>query len=256
MLETSLAEEFHSFLESGDDVVEGALLVARIVNAQTDSQWCREELQRLAGFFGPGVIPLELVDSLRDKGFCGVQDRDFNAEDSSLEKVLRERSGIPISLAVVLIGVAEHLKLEAFGINFPQRFLVAIGDVLVDPFAMEITTEHACRAWLRHHRISSRHAFKKVDAVDVVMRMLNNLRTLASMVGDYGHALSLTDYQTILKPEACGLYIDRAEIWLLLGSTDMGRQELERALLLADHQMKTRIRSRLKELPDDLAMPN
>jgi regulator of sirC expression with transglutaminase-like and TPR domain len=256
VIEPSLAEEFHLFVESGGSVVEGALLVARIVNAQTDTQWCRAELQRLAHFVGLSVAPMVLVDSLREQGFRGVEGRDYKAEDSSLENVLRERSGIPISLAVVLIGIAECLKLKAFGINFPQRFLVAFGDVLVDPFAMQITTEEACRAWLRHHRISDQHAFKKADPVDVVLRMLNNLRTHASLVGDYGHALALMDYQLILKPDAYNLYIDRADIWLLLGSPDMGRKELERALLLADEQVKTRIRWRLKELSDELPLSN
>lgn len=256
MAETSLAEEFDSFLESGGDVVEGALLVARIVNAQADAKWCRAELQRLADDAGLGISPLGLVNWLRNQGFCGVAGRDFRAEDSSLENVLRERTGIPISLAVVLMGIAERLKIEAFGINFPQRFLVSFGDVMVDPFAMEVTNEEACRNWLKNHRISSRQAFKKADAIDVVLRMLNNLRMLASSVGDYGQALSLTDYQLILKPEAYSLYVDRADIWLLLGSVDKGRQELERALFVADDHIKVLVRSRLKELSEDSSMSN
>lgn len=251
MNEPRLAEPFRSFVKDGGSVVDGALLVSRVVNAETDTQWCHAELQRLAEFAGFGVAPAELVESLRDQGFGGMAGGYFKAENSSLEDVLRKRRGIPISLAVVIIGTADCLELNASGINFPQHFLVAFDDVLVDPFAMQVTNEATCRTWLRRNNIvADDAAFIRAGPVDVVLRMLNNLRTLAISGGDHAHALELTDYQLILRPDAYGLHIDRADIWLSLGSLDMVRDELQRAMELANEGVKEQIQARLKALPD------
>ena len=255
--EAPLADEFRLFMERRDGVVDGALLVSRVVDPDTDAGWCRAEIRRLAEIAGADAGPVTLVESLRSQGFRGVAPGRYHLpRNSALEHVLRHRQGIPISLGVVIIGAAGHLELRSAGIDFPRRFLVALNNRLVDPIAMRMTTRQDCLKWLRRElRNDGRRGvvddtvFRPTEPSDIMLRMLNNLRLAASARGDHARALELTDYQVILHPTAFSLHVDRAELWLALGSLDMARRELKRAIELSDGKMEKRIRKRLAGLP-------
>ena len=255
--EPPLAGEFRLFMERRSDVVDGALLVSRVVDPDTDAGWCRAEMRRLAEIAGADAGPVTLVECLRSQGFRGVSRRRYTLScNSALEHVLRHREGIPISLAVVVLGTAAHLDLRATGIDFPRRFLVALNNRLVDPTVMRMTSRQDCLKWLRgelrgdgRRGVVDDTAFRPAEPSDIMLRMLNNLRLSANMQGDHARALELTDYQIILHPTAYSLHVDRADLWLSLGSLDMARRELERAMKLASAKMRERIRKRLDALP-------
>ncbi len=255
--EPPLAGEFRLFMERRSGVVDGALLVSRVVDPDTDAGWCRAEMRRLTEIAGVDAGPVTLVESLHSQGFRGVAPGRYHLPcNSALEHVLRHRQGIPISLGVVIIGTAAHLDLRATGIDFPRRFLVALNNRLVDPIAMRMTSKQDCLTWLRRElRNDGRRGvvddtvFRPTEPSDIMLRMLNNLRLAANTRGDHARALELTDYQIILHPTAFALHVDRAELWLSLGSLDMARRELERARELADGKMEQRIRKRLAALP-------
>ena len=255
--EPPLAGEFRLFTERRGGVVEGALLVSRVVDADTDGGWCRAEMRRLAEVAGADASPVSLVESLHSQGFRGVSPRQYTSPcNSAMEHVLRNRQGIPISLGVVILGAAAHLDLRATGIDFPRRFLVALNNRLVDPTAMRMTSKRDCLTWLRREmrkegrrRAVDDTAFRPTEPSDIALRMLNNLRLAASMQGDHARALDLTDYQVILHPTSFSLHVDRADLWLSLGSLDMARRELERAMELSHGKMRRRIRKRIEALP-------
>ena len=256
---------FRLLREHGGGVVDAALLVSAVVEPGTDADWCRSELRRLADTAPPGAGPGELVEALRAAGFAGARRTYYEARNSALDYVLRERRGIPISMAVVVIGAAEYLGLEASGVNFPQHFLVEVEGLLVDPFEMRVTTRDEWRDWLRREVRTARGrlpeteldaAFRRAGPADIALRMLNNLRMLREVRGNPDYALRLTDCQLALQPDAYALHVDRADIWLMLRSLDMARHELETALGLADGEAKDSIRARLKALPDESGATN
>lgn len=95
----------------------------------------RDELQRLRAlnsyFFG-------------ELGFGGNVNNYYDPDNSLVHLVLHNRRGIPISLAVIWLELAQGLGLRAQGINFPGHFLVKInlseprqGQVVIDPFTGE-----------------------------------------------------------------------------------------------------------------------
>ena len=181
---------------------------------------------RLADAAPPEAGPAELVEALRVAGFAGARRTYYEARNSALDHVLRERRGIPISLAVVVIGAAECLGLEASGLNFPRHFLVEVEDLLVDPFQMRVTTRDEWRDWLRREvrtaqgRLSETDldaAFRPAGPTDIALRMLNNLRMLREVRGDPDYALRLTDCQLALQPDAYALHVDRADIGRVIG---------------------------------------
>ena len=261
-LPSALVEAFRAFAADGGSAVDGALLVSRIVKPDTNGEWCRLRLSELAEAVPAEATPEALVHTLRDEGFSGASEGYYRPENSSIEHVLEHRGGLPIALGVIVIGVAECLGLDAAGVNFPRRFLVTLGDALVDPFEMALTSESECRAWLRQElrgadgASSERDAdaaFRRAGPTDITLRMLNNLRMLRQSRQDPGYALALTDCQLMLKPGDCGLHIDRADIWLSLGSLEMARQELAHALEHASPRAKAHIDMRLKALPEGLS---
>ena len=248
-----LAQDLERFLEgSGEagsnDPVEGALIVARIVEADADVDWARDEIGRLAAAIGePGeVSPPTLVADVAEFGFQGAGKTYYEIENSVLDRVLRNRRGIPISLGVVLIGIAHRLGLDALGVNFPRHFLVMVGDLLVDPYAVAPTSIENCRAWLKANRVDEEDAFGVADARDIVLRMLNNVRMLVQRQGDHVRTLEISDYELMIVPDSYGLHIERADAWLGLRSPEMVVEELEQAVKHApDESIADRLRARI-----------
>ena len=242
-MDARLQQELAGFLDAPNDPVEGALVVARIINADSDVDWARDEIGRLAAEVGDGAEAATLAPHLGRLGFTGAGSRYYEAENNRLDHVLRTRQGIPISLGVILLGVAGRLGLAAAGVNFPRHFLVTIGDVLVDPYAMAPTTVADCREWLKRNEVREDDAFDKAAPVDIAMRMLNNVRNVAHERGDFGRSLDLSDYQLMIVPNSCLLHTERADAWLALEAPEMVVAELEQAVA---HAPTKRIAQRLR----------
>ncbi|MCY3623730.1 MAG: transglutaminase-like domain-containing protein [Gammaproteobacteria bacterium] len=247
-MDLPLAEDLRRFLDGGDDPVEGALIVAHIVDETADADWARDEIGRLADAVGAlgEVTPRRVVEQFAGQGFRGADDNYYDVDNSVLDHVLRTRRGIPISLGVVLIGIAQRLGLDALGVNFPRHFLVTVGDLLVDPYAASPTSVENCRRWLKENKVDEAGAFNIADAGDIAMRMLNNVRMLVQRRGDFSRALELSDYQLLIAPDSYGLYVERADAWLGLRAPEMVVHELEQAVRYApDEAMAERLRERI-----------
>lgn len=244
----SLDEDFRAFADAPASVVDGALLVSRLIYPETDSAWCRNRLRLLAREVATPASPASLLASLRQAGFRGA-DHYYDAENSALECVLRTQRGIPISLAVVLLGVAEPLGITGVGINFPGHFLVSLDDQLADPFTLALIEDREREERILASGVPAPQALRPANPIDLVLRMLNNLRSLATSRNDHAQALELTEFQLLLANDSFPLLMARAESWFGLGATTQAVRELERALAVApDDTMAQRITSRLREL--------
>jgi len=239
---------FELYAQEPTSVVDGALLVSRVVEPATDADWCQRELTRLAQHLGQVQGARDVLDGLRAEGYAGAEQY-YAEENSALDYVLRRRSGIPISLAVVVMGVAERAGLEAVGINFPGHFLVSLAGQLVDPYVLRVIDERECRARVAASGMPITQALKVATPTEIVLRMLNNLRGIAQGRDDLERALELTDYQLILAPRLLELRLTRADLWQAIGAAERGRADLEAALTLAPSaQAAAAIRDRLQHL--------
>ena len=77
-------------------------------------------------------------------GFSGNLNNYYDPDNSYLHVMLRTRRGIPISLAVLWLELAQSIGLRAQGVGFPGHFLVKVrlpfpneGQVVIDPFTGE-----------------------------------------------------------------------------------------------------------------------
>ena len=247
-MNTQSKDDLAAFLAAPDDPVEGALVVARIIDADAEVDWARAEIGRIAALVGENVDAASLVKRLGRQGFAGAGDRYYETDNNRLDHVLRTRRGIPITLGVVVLGVARQLGLEATGVNFPRHFLVAVDGALLDPYAMTPTTAERCRAWLKRNDIRDDDPFEEAAPADIAQRMLNNVRSLAHERGDFARSLDVSDYQLMIAPESYALRVERADAWLALEAAEMVVAELELAVRHAPtRRIADQVRKRLEK---------
>jgi regulator of sirC expression with transglutaminase-like and TPR domain len=190
------------------DLASAALLIAEDAYPGLDVAASRQELdalgeqaqQRLADMTKPGdalgAVEAKLRRVLellyRELGFRGNEGDYYDPRNSYLNEVLARRTGIPITLAVVLLEVLRRAGIEASGVGFPGHFLVRAagprGPIFVDPFSGEILTRQTMRAL--HERVSGEardpdpRLLEPIGARAILVRMLNNLRGIFLSRGD------------------------------------------------------------------------
>ena len=124
----------------------------------------------------------------KDIGFkANVQDY-HNPLNSYLNIVLQHKFGIPITLSILYMRIAYSVNFKLYPVNFPAHFLVKHvldddnSEIIVDPFnGGRIMDDYALKALLDqfypHQNIPLTRAFiEKATAVQVMIRMLNNLK--------------------------------------------------------------------------------
>lgn len=209
------------------DLVEAALLIAREHDALVDPAACRETLaalvRRAAARFADshGPTAQTLCQFLaRDEGFRGNTTDYYNPDNSYLHRVLDARTGIPISLALVYLSVAERLGVAAAGVSFPGHFLVRVeapdaeGPGLIDPFAGRTLSAQDCaellRTGSRGTMAFSEQLLAPATKREILRRMLGNLKLIYLQREDFAESLSLCDRLLLIDPESVQDRLDRA----------------------------------------------
>ena len=158
-----------------------------------------------------------------DLRFAGNVNHYDDPENSYLNVVLRTRRGIPISLAILWLELAQSINLRVHGISFPGHFLVKAllpeGQVVIDP-----TTGRSLSREDLSERLDPFVAEK--DAPDgsnkelagylraasprqVLVRMLRNLKEIHRADGDWQRLIDVESRLIALLPEAWTEWRDR-----------------------------------------------
>jgi len=132
------------------------------------------------------------------RAFRGNLAEYYSPQNSFLHRVLETRSGIPITLSIVLIEVGRRLGLNLSGVGMPAHFIVGmtpksglVPDVFIDPFhSGQLMDLEQCRA-LFHRIVGQHHVFDPLfvavtPSLGILERVLNNLKTIYSANGDQG----------------------------------------------------------------------
>jgi regulator of sirC expression with transglutaminase-like and TPR domain len=157
---------------------------------------------------GSGNIERLLRWLYGDLGFHGNEADYYDPRNSYLNEVIDRRTGIPITLAVVLIEVARRAGVEAQGVSFPGHFLVRTpsrgGVLLVDPFEGRLLGREDVRAL--HARATG--VAREPDAQmlapapkrHILVRMLNNLRGIYANRSDTARLRRVIELMQVLAP--------------------------------------------------------
>ena len=198
-----------------------------------------------------------------DLGFGGNVNDYYNPDNSYLHRVLHTRRGIPISLAVLWLELAQGLGLNVQGIGFPGHFLVQVtldeGRVVIDPF----TGQSLGRGELRE-RIEEFHPqlpytpssdlplalyLRPTSSRQILARMLRNLQEIHRTQEDWQRFVPVQDRLIALLPDAWTEYRDRGLALAELGERARARADLSLYLQEAgDTSDRKAMADRLAEL--------
>lgn len=182
----------------------------------------------------------------KDMGF-GVNANNYYApENSYLHEVLRTRRGLPISLAVIWLELAQGLGLHAQGVSFPGHFLVKVtlqgGLVVLDPLTGDSLGVDNLAERLGPYRDAMDAAsgadlddgetplglyLQPCPPRDLLARMLRNLKEIFRSQEDWPRMLSVLDRLVVLLPEIWSERRDRGLVLAELGRKHEALQDLQ-----------------------------
>jgi regulator of sirC expression with transglutaminase-like and TPR domain len=153
-----------------------------------------------------------------DLGFHGNHDDYYDPRNSFLNEVLDRRTGIPITLGVVLIEVCRRVGIEASGVSYPGHFLVRSptpggGAIFIDPFAGAALDESDLQMLYQRATgdggpIDPRR-LEPASRKQILLRMLNNLRSVYEARADQRRLRDVLARMSVLAPaEDLRLQID------------------------------------------------
>jgi regulator of sirC expression with transglutaminase-like and TPR domain len=200
----------------------------------------------VAGRLGPEADIYRSIAALNyvlftQYGFHGNRDDYFNPKNSFLNEVIERKTGIPITLSVLYMEVAQRVGLRLDGVGFPGHFLVkCVGDgeeIVIDPFnSGEIISREDIDKMLfdlyggkvMFHNDFLASSTKK----DILKRMLANLKAIYIKGNDLVRSLSALDRLVILDPTSAVDIRDRGTVYLRLECYAQAREDFETYLRL------------------------
>jgi regulator of sirC expression with transglutaminase-like and TPR domain len=207
----------------------------------------------------------------KDMGFSPNPNDYYAPENSHVHEVIRTRRGIPVSLAVIWLELAQGLGLQARGISFPGHFLVKValegGLVVMDPVSGEsLGVDQLAQMLAPYREGADQSAGAHLDEGetplglylqacpprDVLARMLRNLKEIHRAQKDWPRLLAVLDRLVILLPDALSERRDRGLVHAELGHAGLALADLQAYLEaepLAPDQ--SALRERMSDLASD-----
>ncbi len=193
--------------------------------------------------------PLRILQTINrylfaEKGFCGNEKNYYEHRNSFLNEVLDRRTGIPITLSLVYLEIADRIGFPMVGINFPGHFLICPEqeemDLYVDPFHKgELLFPLDCkdRLEMMYQRPVelSPEFFEVIKPKQFLVRMLTNLKHIYLDEGNLQRCLSASERILLINPEAVIERRDRGLMYYQLGRWVESRQDLEDYLAQSPH---------------------
>jgi len=273
-MQSEISERFHALAalpESQLGLAEGALVLAAEIRPELDIGRAlgavSELVERTRPLVDAASTPSGTVAALNHaffelERFRGNREQYHDPRNSDLDEVLSSRRGLPITLSILYVEVARRLGLEAYGIGFPGHFLAKIvgvsdlpgSEIIVDPFFARTLREQDCaerlRATLGEEDPDHRRWLQSATAIEIYVRMLNNLKILYLQDGDGLSALGCFDRIIVLSPQDALEYRDRGNLMERLECIGAAIEDYSQFIELApDHEDAAAVR-RLRDALD------
>ena len=187
----------------------------------------------------------------QDLGFAGNVNDYYDPDNSFIHILLHTRRGIPITLAVLWMELAQGLGLSVRGVGFPGHFLVKVnlpmGQVVIDPMDGKSLSREQLSERLEPYRRNSGLLdeletplglyLQTAPSRDIVARMLHNLKQIHKAQSDWVRLLAVQERLIVLLPETWTEYRDRGLVHAQLGHTEQALADLECYLVHADESV-------------------
>jgi regulator of sirC expression with transglutaminase-like and TPR domain len=187
----------------------------------------------------------------QDLGFAGNVNDYYDPDNSFIHILLHTRRGIPITLAVLWMELAQGLGLSVRGVGFPGHFLVKVnlpmGQVVIDPMDGKSLSREQLSERLEPYRRNSGLLdeletplglyLQTAPSRDIIARMLHNLKEIHKAQSDWVRLLAVQERLIVLLPETWTEYRDRGLVHAQLGHTEQALADLECYLVHADESV-------------------
>ncbi len=197
----------------------------------------------------------------RELGFGGNVNDYYDPDNSYLHRVIRTRRGIPISLAVVYMELAQQIGLNVRGISFPGHFLMKLsvqtGDIILDPFNGASLSREELEERLAPYAEQQVYAadmplaahLQPAEPREILARMLRNLKSLFVEYQRWPRLLGVQKRLVILLPDEITERRDRGLAYANLECPQAALRDLESYLSERPYAADAEaLRSKLPEL--------
>jgi len=240
--------------DDGFALTEAAVAVGQIEHPGLDTQSVLADLDRLAARLRSRLPPdaaelqrLRLLNRyfFHELGFAGNVNDFYSSDNSRIDRVLHTRRGIPITLAVVFLELAEQIGLKAKGLSFPGHFLILLklplGDAVLDPLTGQSLSrgelEERLEPYLERDEAGALEAahlqgdplapfLRPASGREIVARMLRNLVSIYRDDAALPHLLQVQQRLVLLQPTEWDWRRDRGDTLARLGQTDAAIEDL------------------------------
>lgn len=252
-LQPPSALDYFASLVGEDDgfaLLEAAVSIAQDEEPDLDVQQVLMQIDTLALRLrdripadAPPLHRLRLLNRyfFQELGFGGNVNNYYDIRNSYVHEVLKTRKGIPITLALLYMELAQHAGLTARGVSFPGHFLVKLrlprGEVVIDPFnGMSLSREELDerlgpyrrqRGLVGDFEVPLGLFLQSASPRDVMARVLRNLKEIHRSAEDFPRLLDVLQRLVILLPQAWEERRDRGLVLAELGADELAAQDLE-----------------------------
>lgn len=174
------------------------------------------------------AIARVLADTVANKhGYMGDNDTFDDPQNADIIRVIDRRRGLPVSLGILYLDIAHRLGAKAQGLNTPGHFLLSIGEgdsaKILDPFnGGVVLSVEELRPWQPGPAMPTPD-YGPVGRREVLLRLLNNIRTRALAGKDLQRSLTIAERMVMVSPR-------QAELWLDLSRANEAVGKLKNAI--------------------------
>ena len=234
--------------DRGFALLEAAIAVGQDEDPRLDPQSVLDEIDALAARLkrriaadASGMQRLRLLNHFffAELGFAGNVNDYHDRRNSCLHHVLHTRRGIPITLALLYIELANQAGLVARGISFPMHFLVKLhmrqGEVVLDPFNGRSLTRDDLEERLAPYRrrlglegdLPLGLFLQAAAPRDILARLLFNLKEIHRTAEDWPRLLAVQRRLVLVLPDASEELRDLGLVKAELGQAAEAAADLE-----------------------------
>ena len=197
-------------------------------------QICKRAREAASGLSDPSDI-LEAINSVLflEYRYHGNRQNYYDPRNSYLNQVIDRRTGIPITLSIVYMAVADSVGLRVSGVGMPGHFLVKhsgpCGEIYIDPFnSGRLIDAAGCARLVKeasngNFELRSEHLVA-VSKKQILTRVLTNLLAIYSEAKDFARAIRVLDLILMIHPNEPARVRDRG---LLLAASGRARESIE-----------------------------
>ena len=253
--ELSPAEYLQQLGQSGDgphDVAQAALILAAMDHPDKKLAPYRAHLSELVEavraesvFVRDAGSAADALASVIAGRFAYEGDRAHYDEpdNADLISVIDRRRGLPVALGILYIHTARANRIEACGLFAPGHFLLRVqvrgSETVIDPFNGGIIVDRdgvgaprfGSPLHLREPGAAEQpDPFTPVSDIDVLLRLLNNIKNRALKVRDSARAGEILRRMAIIAPKRSVLWLELGKLQESAGALSGARRAYENCL--------------------------